>query len=34
MALGIFGQANLALTHWVKERSIAILIWVARAFAK
>jgi len=28
--LGIFGQANIALTRWVEEGSIFILIRVAR----
>jgi len=32
--MGTFGQANVALTHWVKESFIFILIRVASALAK
>jgi len=32
--VGVLGQANVALTRWVNEGSILVLIRVARAFAK
>lgn len=32
--IGMFGQAIIALTHWVKEASIFILIRAAHALAK
>ena len=34
LAIGMFGKANVALTRWVKEDSVFMLIRVARALTK
>ena len=34
ITIGVFGRVNIALTCWVNEGSIFILIRVARALAK